>query len=88
MNLENNLHFLNKYNLSLKLLLVKNALTVEKREKWEKHVKQLTVQGHYLALAEAEKEDVVWKSSMYDLKQGTLKFLLNASIDTLPTPAN
>ena len=25
---------------------------------------------------------------MYDLKQGTLKFLLNASIDTLPTAAN
>ena len=67
---------------------VKAAIAVEKREKWEQHVKQLAVQGQYLALATAEKEDVVWKSSMYDLKKGTLKFLLNASIDTLLTAAN
>ena len=40
------------------------------------------------ALAAAEREDIVWKSVTYDLKQGTLKFLLNASIDTLPTAAN
>ena len=42
--------------------------------------------GHFLALA-AEKEDIVWKSAMYNLKKGTLKFLLNAS-DTPPTAAN
>ena len=48
----------------------------------------MAVQGKFLALAAAEKEDIVWKSAMYDLKQGTLKFLLNASIDTLPTAAN
>ena len=29
----------------------------------------------------AENEDLIWKSYMYSLKQGTLKFLLNASID-------
>ena len=46
------------------------------------------MQGHYLALASAEKQDIVWKSFMYNLKQGTLKFLLNAAIDTLPTAAN
>ena len=46
------------------------------------------MQGHNLALAAAEKQDLVWKSFMYDLKQGTLKFLLNAGIDTLPTAAN
>ena len=67
---------------------VKTALSVERRDRWETHVKDLAVQGHYLALASAEKQDVVWKSYMYDLKQGTLKFLLNASIDTLPTAAN
>ena len=67
---------------------VKTALSVENREHWEKHVKELAVQGHYLALASAEKQDIVWKSFMYNLKQGTLKFLLNAAIDTLPTAAN
>lgn len=51
-------------------------------------MKELTVQGNFLALAAAERQDIVWKSSMYNLKQGTLKFLLNASIDTLPTVAN
>ena len=45
-------------------------------------------QGRFLALAEAEKEDIVWKSYMFNLKQGTLKFILNASLDTLPTAAN
>ena len=67
---------------------VKAALNVERRQKWEEHVKSLTVQGHNLALAAAERQDLVWKSFMYDLKQGTLKFLLNAGIDTLPTAAN
>jgi hypothetical protein len=41
-----------------------------------------------LALAAKEKVDLVWKSSMFQLKSGTLKFMLNACIDTLPTPAN
>ena len=67
---------------------VKANLAVERRKKWEDHVKDLVVQGKFLALAAAENEDIVWKSAMYDLKQGTLKFLLNASIDTLPTAAN
>ena len=31
---------------------------------------------------------MVWKSTMFQLKSGTLKFMLNACIDTLPTPAN
>ena len=57
---------------------VKSALSVERRQKWEDHVRSLTVQGHNLALAAAEEQDLVWKSFMYDLKQGTLKFLLNA----------
>ena len=41
-----------------------------------------------LSLAVAEKQDVLWKSTMFQLKSGTLKFMINASIDTLPTPAN
>ena len=64
---------------------VKAALDVERRQKWEEHVKSLTVQGHNLALAAAERQDLVWKSFIFDLKQGTLKFLRNAGIDTLPT---
>ena len=60
----------------------------QSQEQWEEHARSLTVQGNILALAAAEKEDAVWKSYMYNLKAGTLKFLLNATIDTLPTAAN
>ena len=67
---------------------VKKLLCLENNEKWCKHVKSLAVQGKFLALAAAEKEDIVWKSYMFNLKQGTLKFLLNAAVDTLPTAAN
>ena len=78
-----------KHNFDCKVSeSVKSVVRAESRHKWENHVKQLAVQGKFLALAAAEKEDVVWKSYMFDLKQGTLKFLLNASIDTLPTAAN
>ena len=55
---------------------VNDALCVENRDNWETHVKSLVVQGQYLALAAAEKQDVGWKSFMFNMKQGTLKFLL------------
>ena len=52
------------------------------------HAEGLQLQGHLLTLATKEKQDLLWKSSMFQLKAGTLKFMINASIDTLPTPAN
>ena len=51
-------------------------------------VKSLVVQGNTLALADAEATDFTWKSHIYDLRAGTLKFLVNAVIDTLPTAVN
>ena len=51
-------------------------------------VKALAVQGKTLELAAAESTDFTWKSFLFDLKKGTLKFLANAHIDTLPTAAN
>ena len=30
-------------------------------------------------------EDVLWKSYLFNLKAGTMKFLITATIDTLPT---
>ena len=46
------------------------------------------MQVKFLSLASSEKEDMIWKLSMFQLKSGTLQFMLNTSIDTLPTPAN
>ena len=35
-----------------------------------------------------EKSDMIWKSYMFNLKKGTLKFLFNSCLDTLPTQTN
>ena len=58
------------------------------QEKGIKKVNSLVEQWKTLALAMAEKVDFTWKSFIYDLKAGTLMFLVNAVIDTLPTSAN
>ena len=67
---------------------VKKRVRFDSQEKWKAHVRSLTVQANILALASAEKEDAIWKRYMFNLKAGTLKFLLNATIDTLPKAAN
>ena len=48
----------------------------------------LAVQGKTLELAAAESTDFTWKSFLYEIRKGTLKFLANTHIDTLPTAAN
>ena len=45
---------------------VKKIMCLENTEKWHEHVKTLSVQGNFQALAAAEKEDVVWKLYMYN----------------------
>ena len=67
---------------------VKEATRQKEQEKQVEHAETLQVQGHLLTLAAKEKQDLLWKASMFQLKSGTLKFMMNASIDTLPTPAN
>ena len=80
-------HQRRKFNVNIKTA-VKNATKVSIQGKLKNHVESLQVQGSLLALASQEKEDLIWKSTMFQLKSGTLKFMLNAGIDTLPTPAN
>ena len=67
---------------------VRNTTRAGVQEQLRAHVGGLQVQGHLLTLAAQEKEDLLWKSSMFQLKAGTLKFMMNACIDTLATPAN
>ena len=52
------------------------------------HAEGLQLQGHLITLAAKEKQDLLWKSTMFQLKAGTLKFMIIVSIDTLPTRAN
>ena len=67
---------------------VKKHMEEEHMRKCSEKVKSLAVQGQNLAQAAAEKNDFTWKSTIYNRKAGTLKFLVNAVIDTLPTAAN
>ena len=52
------------------------------------HVKSLVKQGHFLELTKLELTDATWKSFIFNLPKGTMKWLLNSSINTLPTKAN
>ena len=67
---------------------IKRHMQSSRDSVWREHIKSLTVQGKTLALAAAEQCDLSWQSYMFGLKQGTLKFITNATIDTLPTQAN
>ena len=77
----------NRFNKEIRKQ-VRNTTRIAVQTKHLEHVKGLQVQGNMLNLAAAENQDVLWKSQMFQLKSGTLKFMINASIDTLPTPAN
>ena len=65
-------------------------IALEQESKLLAHAQTLVKQGHLLSisLSALEKSDVFWKSYMFYLKKGTMKFLLNACLDTLPTKTN
>ena len=67
---------------------VKNNIADEFVEMWHTHIKTLCVQGRFLEILAMENAHVTWKSIIYNLPRGVLKFAINASIDTLPTNAN
>ena len=46
------------------------------------------MQGDYLALIIEEGDCITWKSFMWDIPQGVLKFALNAGVNTLPSLDN
>ena len=67
---------------------VKAIVRVEHESDNSEHLKTLLKQGEFLKLIEAEQNDPTWKSFIYGLKKGTMKFLLNSLIHTLPTQTN
>ena len=52
---------------------------------WKEKIGQYVMQGDYLALAMEEDGCLTWRSFMWDIPQGVLKFAINAGINTLPT---
>ena len=67
---------------------VKTAVLFEESQEILSHVKTLISQGHFLELTKVEQTDATWKSYIFNLPKGTMKWLLNASINTLPNKAN
>ena len=67
---------------------VKSLVSVEENGKMLEHVQKLVKQGRILELAQCEFNDATWKSYIFNLPRGTMKWLLNTSIDTLPTKVN
>ena len=55
---------------------------------WKERIGRYVMQGDYLALIIEEGDSISWKSYMWDIPQGVLKFALNAGINTLPSLDN
>ena len=58
------------------------------QSKWDTHIRSLSLQGNFLELLQSTDFDVDWKSIAYSMPRNVIQFLLNSSIDTLPTNAN
>ena len=55
---------------------------------WKEKIGRYMMQGDYLALIMEEGGCITWKSFMWDIPQGVLKFAINAGINTLPSLDN
>ena len=67
---------------------IKTACRVTRKETHLEHINTLVKQGELLKLADSERGDVVWKSYIFDMKKGVMKFCLNSITNTLPTGDN
>ena len=76
--------------LSSKLLKGKIQAGVQGRvnDFWKEKIGHYIMQGDYLALIMEEDSCITWKSYLWDIPQGVLKFAINAGINTLPTLDN
>ena len=77
-------HLTHQFNTTIRKAVRDRTRKVDQDQLLE-NAQSLKVQGSMLSLVAQEKVDVIWKSTMFQLKAGTLKFMINASI---PTPAN
>jgi hypothetical protein len=60
----------------------------EEDEAWASCICSYTMQGNLFALLQAVNKTITWKSFMWDLLCGDLKFAVNSSIDLLLTFTN
>ena len=76
--------------MSRKLLKGKIQAGVQDRvnDFWKEKIGHYIMQGDYMALMMEEENCISWKSFLWDIPQGVLKFAINAGINTLPTLDN
>ena len=55
---------------------------------WRGKIGSYVMQGDYLALIMEEGNCIRWKSYLWDVPRGVLKFAMNAGLNTLPTLDN
>ena len=55
---------------------------------WKEKIGQYIMQGDYLGLIMEEGSCVTWRSYLWDVPRGILKFALNAGLNTLPSLDN
>ena len=67
---------------------VKTILKEEVDDHWKSVVEPLLSQGDFARLLVTCETDLSWKSIMFSLPKGVLKFAINASIDSLPSFTN
>ena len=67
---------------------VKHCVKYDNEKVHTEHVAKLAKQGKLLELANIQKNDLTWKSYIFNLKKNTLKFVLNSTLDTLPSNSN
>ena len=85
--LQNNPTTVEKFHNDLKET-VKTSVILQTDSQLHDHVKTLVKQGHFADLLMTSRTDATWQSYIYNLPKGTMKFLLNSCLDTLPTLAN
>ena len=61
---------------------VSEKVSFENETFWIQHTEKLKKKLHVLCLAMLEKSDMIWKSYMFNLKKGTLKYLYSTPVWT------
>ena len=55
---------------------------------WKEKIGRYIMQGDYLALVMEEGNCITWRSYLWDIPRGILKFAINAGLNTLPSLDN
>ena len=67
---------------------MKKVVKEDNQNYWKDKIKPLLIQGNLMKLLIEQEENITWKSIIYSLPKGVMKFAINAAMDTLPTFTN